>query len=254
METLAVFHILKNGGTTLVDRYKHNKGFAYQRVKNELVYNYQQSEQETIEVTDALIFTSPPNVVFGHGVTFNWDYLSTKPVKYATILREPCERMLSAYNYFKLEMHTIHNVNTTIDFRTWFINRSRLLPTPVFYQWQAFTDATTRCYVTEFGKQVDNEAMEEDYINAINNVNKLDHILFMENDYVKQFDTIVSAYGLTPNKDILHTHSTTNELNRIGQTYTTYEDLNSSDKQMLDKHLDDDYAFYQYCKEIEELK
>ena len=42
METLAVFHILKNGGTTLVDRYKHNKGFAYQRVKNELVYNYQQ--------------------------------------------------------------------------------------------------------------------------------------------------------------------------------------------------------------------
>ena len=231
METLAVFHILKNGGTTLVDRYKHNKGFAYQRVKNELVYNYQQSEQETIEVTDALIFTSPPKVV-----------------------REPCERMLSAYNYFKLEMHTIHNVNTTIDFRTWFINRSRLLPTPVFYQWQAFTDATTRCYVTEFGKQVDNEAMEEDYINAINNVNKLDHILFMENDYVKQFDTIVSAYGLTPNKDILHTHSTTNELNRIGQTYTTYEDLNSSDKQMLDKHLVDDYAFYQYCKEIEELK
>jgi hypothetical protein len=254
METLAVFHILKNGGTTLVDRYKHNKGFAYQRVKNELVYNYQQSEQETIEVTDALIFTSPPNVVFGHGVTFNWDYLSTKPVKYATILREPCERMLSAYNYFKLEMYTIHKVNTTIDFRTWFINRSRLLPTPVFYQWQTFTDTPTRCYATEFGKETDAEAMEEDYVNAIDNITKLDHILFMEDDYVKQFDVIAKAYGMKPNKDILHTHNTKNELKRIGQTYTTYEDLNKDNQKMLHDYLTDDYAFYDYCKQQEKLK
>jgi hypothetical protein len=254
METLAVFHILKTGGTTIVDRYKHNKGFAYQRVKNELVYRYQQPEQETIEITDALIFSSPPNVVFGHGVTFNWDYLSTKPVKYATILRQPCERMLSAYNYFKLEMHTIHNVNTTIDFRTWFINRSRLLPTPVFYQWQTFTDTPNKCYATEFGKQVDVDAMEDDYVNAINNVSKLDHILFMEDDYVKQFDIIAKAYSMKPNKDILHTHNTKNELRRIGQTYTTYEDLEEYNQEMLHNYLANDYAFYDYCKQQEKLK
>lgn len=244
---LAVFHLLKNGGTTIVDRYKHNQKFVYQRVTDQLVWRYQQPDQYTIAVAD---MKTLPSVVFGHGVTFDWNKLSTKPVKYATILRDPCERIISAYNYFKLEMHTIHDTRTDIDFKTWFINRSRLLPTPVFYQWQAFADVSNRCYATEFGKEIDVNTMKQDYKTAMSNIKKFDHILFMDDNYVEKFDDIAEQYELTPNTSVTHTHNTKTDLKSIGQNYTTLEDLDKEDKAMLFKHLSNDFAFYDYCRTL----
>jgi len=246
METLAVFHILKNGGTTLLDRYKHNDKFVYQRVKNELVYNYQQPNQKRIQTADV---TSIPTVVFGHGVSFDWDVLATNNVKYATILRNPRNRIISAFNYFRLEMNTIHETITDIDFRTWFINRSRLLPTPVFYQLQTFTDMPTSCLYSNYGRTLNNKLLLDLYAQAIKNIDKIDYVFFMGDDYINKFDKLMSTYNLTPAQDITHTHNTKYHLDNIGVSYITYDQLNNNDKDLLDSHLHIDSKFYEYCRE-----
>jgi len=241
---LAVFHILKNGGTTLVDRYKHNDGFVYQRVRDELVYNYHQPNQNTIPINDLTIV---PDVVYGHGVSFDWNLL-TNDVKYATILRHPLDRIISAFNYFKLEMHNIHGIKTEIDFRTWFINKSRLLPTPVFFQLQAFTDMSDSCLYTDYGLKIDDILLDQLYNQAIKNINKIDHVLFMDDDYVVKFDNIMHDYKLTPALDVVHTHDTGINLNHKGDIYTTYKQLDKSDIDLINKHMKKDIQFYDYCR------
>ena len=244
METLAVFHILKTGGTTIVDRYKHNAGFAYQRVKHELVLNYQQANQITLQIDQD---TCSPDVVFGHGVSFDWNSL-TDNVKYATILRHPIDRIISAFNYFKLEMYNIHDVRTEIDFSTWFINKSRLIPTPVFNQFQTFTDMPDSCLYTDYGLNINETLSEQLYNLAINNINHIDHVLFMEDDYVKKFDGIMINYNMIPALDIVHSHNTKEELNYIGDTYITYEKLDKNNTELLNKHMKKDIQFYEYCR------
>lgn len=244
MEMLAVFHILKNGGTTIVDRYKHNAGFAYQRVKHELVFNYQQPNQITLHIDQG---TYNPDVVFGHGVSFDGPWL-TDNVKYATILRHPIDRIISAFNYFKLEMYNIHGVKTEIDFRTWFINKSRLIPTPVFNQFQTFTDMPNSCLYTDYGLNINETLSEQLYDQAITNINHIDHVLFMEDDYVKKFDDIMINYNMLPAYDIVHTHNTRKELNHVGDTYTTYEQLDNDNTELLNTHMEKDIQFYEYCR------
>jgi len=244
METLAVFHILKNGGTTIVDRYKHNDDFVYQRIRNELVYHYQQPNQITIHIDDMTVL---PPVVFGHGVSFDWNQL-TNDVTYATILRHPIDRIISAFNYFKLEMHTVHGATTGIDFRTWFINKGRLLPTPVFYQLQAFTDMPECCVYIEYGLKINDNLLEDLYDQAITNINKLDHVWFTEDDYVTAFDNIAREYKLIPSDGVIHTHDTRSDLAYLGVDYIEYDQLSASDVDLIDEHMKKDIQFYDYCR------
>lgn len=243
METLAVFHILKNGGTTLIDRYKHNQGFAYQRIPEDIVYNYKQPNQITYYTHTCQLV---PSIVFGHGVTFEWDHLLQNPVKYATILRDPRTRIMSAYNYFRLEMFNIHNHRTEIDFVTWLINCSRVLPTPVFHQYQQFS--TQECLRTDYGKSFDYAKQHESYETAIENVDRLDYVFFVEDNYIKQFDKVAKKYGVKPNTKIKHQHVTKTYLERNKRKYYTYDDLNSQEQMMLLEFIAKDQEFYEHCK------
>ena len=83
METLAVFHILKNGGTTLVDRYRLNHSFVYQRVYNEVVYNYKQSNQMRSKVSN--LKDHDVRMIFGHGVNFGLSYVLQNNINYVIL-------------------------------------------------------------------------------------------------------------------------------------------------------------------------
>ena len=244
METLAVFHILKNGGTTLVDRYKHNPGFVYQRIPGEIVYRYGSSEQTAYYIDECNQPT--PQVVFGHGVTFAWNQLLQNPVKYATILRDPVKRMMSAYNYFKLEMISVHNHITDIDFTTWIINADRLLPTPVFAQYQQFSSQVP--LRTNYGNNIDTALQQQLYYQALENIERLDHVLFIEDNYIEQFDKIAESYGVTPDTSVTHNHNTAFHLRQNGLDYTTSADLDTTETELLLSTVAKDQEFYSYCK------
>ena len=248
METLAVFHILKNGGTTLVDRYRHNPTFVYQRIDDEVIFNYKQSNQTKVYVDDCQ--DKNIRMIYGHGVDFKWDNHLQNPVKYATILRNPIERMMSAFNYFRLEMINIHNHITNIDFQTWIINCDRLLPTPVYNQYQQFSSNNRQCSMRiDYGRKLDKFTQTKVFEEALENIEKISYILFMDDNYIEKFDNISGEFGLTPNKSVTHTHSTSKRLQENGIDYVHFNDLYNIEKELMMETVSEDLEFYSYCKE-----
>ena len=245
METLAVFHILKNAGTTLIDRYKHNEGFVYQRVANEVIYRYQSETQQSYYIDEC---NEPqPQVVFGHGVTFDWDNRLQNCVKYATILRDPIDRIMSAFNYFRTEMASVHDKHTDIDFLTWIINCSRMLPTPVYNQYQQFSKQT--CLRIDYGRKIDTVREKQLFDEAVKNITRLSSVFFVEDNYIKKFDKLVKQYGLTPEPAVNYQHSTKFKLSQLGLDYLHYDDLDDTDKRFVEQTTARDVEFYNYCKE-----
>ena len=245
METLAVFHILKNGGTTLVNRYRTNSTFAYQRVSDELVFNFKQPNQHKVLIENCK--DENVRLIIGHGVSFDLDKHLQNSIKYATILRDPVKRIMSAFNYFKLEMITVHSHITDIDFATWIINCSRLHPTPVYAQYQKFSNE--QCLRIDYGRKIDTAYEQELYDQAIENVQRLDHVLFMEDNYLKQFDKIAKQYDQKPNLGIIYEHNTKFNLSQHGIDYANYGELTDIEKQLVKETTAKDIEFYNYCKE-----
>jgi hypothetical protein len=243
---LAVLHILKTGGTTIVDRYRHNPGFVYQRVSNELVFNFKQESAYTIDIDDYK--NHQFDIVFGHGVDFSWSNRNST-VEYATILRDPVSRIISAYNYFRSEMIEIHNHITEIDFRTWFINRSRLLPTPVFAQYQHFAGAKQNCLYNDFGRNWDRDLENELLAHAKKNIELVDHVFFVEDNYIQHIDNLFSKYAMSADTAVTKTNKSSYRLDLHGLPYIKYTDLDPASQRLIDYTLAADIDFYNYCKE-----
>jgi hypothetical protein len=104
------------------------------------------------------------------------------------------------------------------------------------------------CLYTDYGLNINETLSEQLYNLAINNINHIDHVLFMEDDYVKKFDDIMINYNMIPALDIVHSHNTKEELNYIGDTYITYEKLDKNNTELLNKHMKKDIQFYEYCR------
>jgi len=272
---IAVLHIYKNGTTTLVDRYSHNKRFIYVRTSDEAILNHNSSSIPSTNVPLKVVAHYDPGILLGHGITFdNLSLNSMQSVKYVTILRNPIERMLSAYNYYLLELYTLWGRKASyVDFYTWFINKNRILPTPCHYQYEHFITPRVDLLKKMYGGAVDNSPIMTDHKKEINKVEQawIDkqlyedvnkalelveencaHVLFMDDDYINKFDQLVTKYEIncTPNEEVKHTHNTKADLKWIGRKYISYEDLDEANKQLLKDHLKTEWFFYNRCKEI----
>lgn len=242
---LAVLHILKTGGTTIVDRYRHNPGFVYQRVANELVFNFKQDNAYTISIDE--LVAQEIDVVFGHGVDFEWSN-RRYPVEYATVLRDPIARIVSAYNYFRSEMIEIHNHASDIDFITWFINRSRLIPTPVFAQYQHFANNRS-CLYTDFGRSIDHSQERQLLRFAKEQTQNLSYVFFIEDNYIQHIDKLFEKYNMVPNTTVVKTNTSSYHLDRFNMPYIKYEDLDKKARDLIVQYTAADIEFYNYCKE-----
>ena len=246
METLAVMHVFKNGGTTLVERYRHNPGFVYQRVPGEVVYDYQGDNHKVypFEFLDA----ERADIIFGHGVNFELDkWLPLNHIRYVTILRDPVQRLLSAYNYYKLEMFNILGYVTRIDFNTWFFNKSRLLPTPTYWQYQHFS--SNEDLFLQFGQVVNTKRETQLYKQAIQAIDRCSDVFFLDDNYIEKFDKLAKSYNCTPIETVVHSHNTREQLEGIVNTpYTRYEDLSDRSKELIQKYAKTEIDFYEYCK------
>ena len=144
-------------------------------------------------------------------------------------------------------MITVHSHLTDIDFVTWIINCSRLHPTPVYAQYQKFSNE--QCLRIDYGRKIDKEYEQELYDQAIENVQRLDHVFFMEDNYLKQFDEIAKQYYQKPNLGISYEHNTKFNLIQHGVDYVNYSELTDIEKQLVKETIAKDIEFYNYCKE-----
>ena len=130
---------------------------------------------------------------------------------------------------------------------TWIINCSRLHPTPVYAQYQKFSNE--QCLRIDYGRKIDKEYEQELYDQAIENVQRLDHVFFMEDNYLKQFDEIAKQYDQKPNLGISYEHNTKFNLSQHGVDYVNYSELTDIEKQLVKETIAKDIEFYNYCKE-----
>lgn len=271
---IALLHVFKNGTTSIVDRYSHNKRFVYVRSKNEAILNHNSAIIPSKSIPLKLIKNYDPGIILGHGVTFDNLDLPNHNIKYVTVLRNPIERIISAYNYYLLELYTLWGRKASnVDFYIWFINKNRILPTPCNYQYEHFITPRLDLLKTMYSGAVENSPIITNYKTEINkkeqewideqqheDVHKAvelvkencSHVLFMDDDYIHKFDRLVTKYDIKcePKEDVKHTHNTKKDLNWIGKKYVSYNRLDNDSKDLLAKHMKPEIIFYNKCKEI----
>lgn len=274
INVIAFLHVFKNGVTTIVDRYRHNPKFVYVRDSEFGLLNHDTETIPSRRVPLKVIKSYDPRMLIGHGVEIDLFDLPKRNIVYVTCLRNPVDRMISAYNYYLLELSTIWGRDAGhIDFFTWFINKNRLLPTVCNYQYEHFVKKPnydllkTLCsgaimnshLMTDRKATVNQTELEWIYEQQRRHVheallllrNKCQHVLFMDDDYMYKFDKLVKEYDIPcePDREVVHTHGTAPELAEIKKKYVTYDDLDEDSKNLLMIHMEQDIDFYNKCKE-----
>lgn len=275
INVIAFLHVFKNGVTTIVDRYRHNKKFVYVRDSEFGLLNHNTAGIPSGRIPLKVIKSYDPRMLIGHGVMIDLFDLPKRNIVYVTCLRNPVDRMISAYNYYLLELSTLWNRNTAhIDFYTWFINKNKLLPTTCNYQYEHFIkrsnhDMLKTLYsgaidespiITDSKKEVNKTDIDWIYTQQRRNVhealqllrNKCHHVLFVDDDYIQKFDQLVKEYDIPcePNLEITYTHGTAPGLAEIKKKYITYDELDADSKNLLMIHMEQDIQFYNECKEV----
>jgi len=221
---LAFHHLYKCGGLYIVNRYQAEPGFAYCRRPDEIVLNY----GNPVELTRHPVAEAEQlgvTVVMGHGVTpqLAGDYA------HAAMLRDPIRRVVSGYNFHRLEMNLLYGVHTTVDFDSWFINRERVLPSAFHWQYSHWGDTQEHA-----------EAGLRD----------MDHVFILGRDHITGIDRLFQQYGLAPDPEWTLTHNTADSLSKLGMRYITWADLSSDSKQRVLDEIEPERDFYKLAMEL----
>jgi hypothetical protein len=272
---IAFLHVYKTGITSIEQRYYHNKNYVYVRQKDFGVINHNSNTIPSKEIP-LKDLSNDYRLFIGHGVEF--DSFDSKNTIFVTCLRDPIQRMLSAYNYYILELFTLWNQKGYIDFYTWFINKDRLLPNETNYQYEHFirsywdlptfvlarnhihSGAVNGSFIMTNVRQRRVEQLKKEQFDNLYKEASLafetlkkhcQHVLFLENNHITAFDNLIKQYDIPcyPNKDITNAHVTSTELMKnLNKKYITYDDLDSDSKELLNEYIQPDIEFYNNCK------
>jgi hypothetical protein len=197
---------------------------------------------------------------------------------YTTTLREPIDRIMSAYNWFITDIYHKWGDNIEVDFKLWFLNAHTILPTRYKSQlqwfaqhvfpdprlpWQTTPQNPYERFRLKVGKKyIDGEnRISEEEAKAVEEANlelaftniKRDykHVFFLED---KQFLTkldkvfVENDIPVIPNKNISFTHKTSDAYKPLDRKYITFKDLSKKYQDFAYYMLKHEIKFYNKCK------
>jgi hypothetical protein len=258
-------HCPKTAGTTLKQRYRYdNKEFC--------VYDDEHDNDDFINNT---------KVIFGHGVEINlWeDTFPDRNIIYITCLRDPIERMMSMYNFFKTQLFHINKNSLDVDFYLWYTNKDVIRPMPAVKQYEYYlqqSDCYSQSHLVDYDLynntiltwdvEADATSINKDRVSQLqmikdraeehnmeltwNNVmQRFDHVLFQDTDIVKEFDNLLNHYDMNmePWRDMTITNETSYDLNKQGYNYIRFGDLKTNLQELVLEDLKYDIEFYIRC-------
>lgn len=275
-DNLIVFpHCPKTGGTTLKERYRYNNS-------DFIVWDW-----ATVE--SAIPDTA--KVLFGHDVPLGklHNTFSSKNLVHITCLRDPIDRMMSMYNFFKTQLKYMDPDQTDVDFYLWFINKDVMRPMRFTKQYEyylfqhidhikwfenetlkgtLFINDMYQNTVLDWDVERDTTVINWDKVeqcyahkNEVEDYNmnfaweqilsKFDHVFFQEDDIVVEFDKLLDQYelDLTPDTTMTRTNETYVDLERNKLKYVKFKDLDSSLQEVVELDLKQDIEFYNRCRE-----
>ena len=271
MAIIVFLHVPKNAGTTLRERYVNNDRFC--------MVNGEPFKK------DKWHLDVPPQVVFGHTAQIGImeQYYPNEEIIYVTSLRDPAERVMSQYNFWKTQVKYMRpEFNGNMDFYVWFTNKDIIRPMRHVKQYEHYYLNHVDYYkFLEQGKIVNDYSLHDIYQNSVlwwdgvkttinneyldelqkrndeieeKNCNfaidimeeKVDYVMFPEDaDFVRQFDTLMLQYDIQmETANIERTNETNLTMKKQNIEYTKLEDLSESDQQMVISSLQYEYKFY----------
>ena len=286
MKVIVFNHIYKNAGTTIWERYKNNPCSTLLRYPT---WNW---PDECIRIKDGTPYTVPfkpkklePPPYYIHGRCHPGMLESYTPgtftidPTYVTTLREPIERIMSAYNFYITDVYHKWGINMDVNYRLWFLNAYTILPTRYESQMEwfclhVFPDPTIgwreenkttyeRFRNRSFGKKrlpgetgmTDIEAKEIEELNcekAFDNIiEHYKHVFFLEDErFLTKLDNIFKERDIPviPNKKISYIHKTSDSYGPMDREYIQFSDLSNEDQEFTQYMLEYEIKFYNKCK------
>ena len=273
LNNLIVFpHCPKTGGTTLKERYRYNN--------------------DSFIITDhGNNVTQDTQVAFGHTAKIGYyeSHFTNKNIVYMTCLRDPIDRMMSIYNFYKTQLFYLKPNSSDLDFYVWFINKDVMRPFQSLKQYEYYlyqhvehdnwfsnstladpiniNDMYTNNVLTWDVEQnysyVDNNKVEQ-YAKQKNDIEQqnmdvawhrvikdFDHVFFQDDNIVNTFDDLLNKYELemTPWEEMIITNETKYDLKKNNLTYVTFEELDNDLQHIVKMDLKHDIEFYNRCND-----
>jgi hypothetical protein len=280
MNILVYQHIYKNGGSTVWKRYKNNA------VSTLLRFPSYELPTKCIRTKDDEEYDTPfnnkmnPQPQFIHGrlhpglLENNFD---CNPI-YTTTLREPIDRIMSAYNFFISDIWYKWGNEMDVDFKLWFLNSFNLVPTEyeAQYEWFilhtnenpiSYNDALVSTYkrfkFREWQRHEEREsipteeraiALEEKNCElAFNNIKKrYKHVFFLDQvDRLEKIDKLFQDYDIpvNPNVNITNENDSNDAFGPMKRNAVQFTDLSTEYQEFAYKFLKYEIQFYNNCKD-----
>ena len=241
-------HIYKNGGTSIRNGFMHcnehrmllEKGpniFIVDQNENLLPFNREQLELQG----NPTFFTGSVNA---YKVREILD-VTKKDIQYVITLRDPVERLMSAYNYFNFQLKEVLNIDHVLHFSVWFMNRRFLKP----IEWETqYVDIIQKKFAV---------MLPEDWIFLrTNKYDRIDHnkyveqaleqidiwkptILFTDKKYIEKMETI-TGLQFDQNK----------QFENVSVNPVKFEHLDNIMQEKVLDELDYEIGFYNKCIDL----
>lgn len=286
MKIIVFNHLYKNAGSTVWERYKNNECSTLLR------HPTWNMPKKCIRIKNGEPYTTlfkiknldpPPYYIHGRchpGLLESYTPGDFKcdPI-YTTTLREPIDRIMSAYNFYITDVYHKWGDNIEIDFKLWFLNAYNILPTSYESQLQWFTQHVypdpelpwqrdiqrlyDRFRTRSFGNKVlpGEKRISEEEAKAVEQANlklaftniKRDykHVFFLEDEqFLTKLDKVFveNDIPVIPNKDISFTHKTSDAYRPLDREYITFKDLSKEYQDLAYYMLEHEIKFYNKCK------
>lgn len=276
VKNITIFqHIYKNGGTSV------RKGFnaavltiSYPDNKEKLFYSIITDGNEDTHQFNPRTLINKDAPTFFTGNCNIWkikNKLQNFNVQYVITLREPIDRLFSAYNFYLIQCKRLLNISEFIPFKVWYYNRFTLAPTTYEDQIPEILDRfrdklyTKNEYHTQFNSPVffkvrqqiilkRNKKILNDKMRQVDEAIELlqkycNLVTFMEEDYIET----LKHYLNLPFNDANKQENTGKEHyeNLFNKNYYFSEkDIPVEDFELVKQELEPEIIFYKKCKEI----
>jgi len=284
MNILVYQHIYKNGGSTVWKRYKNNAVSTLLRFPSfELPTKCIRSTNgEEYDAPFKKKMNPPPQFIHGRlhpGLLekeFDWN-----PI-YTTTLREPVDRIMSAYNFFISDIYHKWGNEIDVDFKLWFLNSFRIIPTEyqAQYEWFiihtnenpiSYDDALVATYrrfkFREWQRHQERRnptesipseeqaiALEEKHCEyAFNTMKKrYKHVFFLDQvDRLEKIDKLFQDYDIpvTPDVNVRNENNSNDAFGPMKRNAVQFTDLSTEYQEFAYKMLKYEIQFYNNCKD-----
>ena len=241
-------HIYKNGGTSIRNGFMHCNEHRMLLQKASDIFIIDKDENLIPFDREQLELQGNPTFFTGSVDAYKVREIldvTKKDINYIITLRDPVERLMSAYNYYNFQLKEVLNIDHNLHFSVWFMNRRFIKPV----EWETQ-------YVDIIQKKFAVMSSDDWIFLRTNQYHRIDHnkyveqaleqidiwkptILFTDKQYIERMETITG----------LHFDRTKQTENKSVNP-VKFEHLDNTMQEQVLEQIQHEIGFYKKCIDL----